>query len=837
MKTPVQGVFSLMTNDTICDMIEAKKVDAFMDIDRLIKELTIEEKISLLMGKNVWWTKDIKRLEIPSIMMADGPHGIRKQKNESDNLGLNQAHLATCFPTAATVACSFDRDLVYQMGQAIAKEARSRGVSIVLGPGINIKRSPLCGRNFEYFSEDPYLTGELAYAFIRGVEDQKIGTSLKHFAFNNQETLRMTLASIIDERAKHEIYLSGFKRAVQAKPATIMTSYNKIETGYVAEDKSLLQGLVRNTWGYQGVMISDWGAVSNRVKALKASLDIEMPYSGENHNSEMLKAYKDGSLTEDEINQSVRRILTMVDTYPVEKVKTHLFHHELACEIAKNSAVLLQNMDQLCPLNPNKEFLVVGEFATKPRFQGGGSSHISTNHIESFLDVLEEKQVKFEYAAGYNLKKPDEIDLDLIEDAAIKAKGKDAVILFIGLPESYESEGFDRTHLFIPKSHSILIGHLQEVNPNVVVVLQCGSPIIMPWKENVKSILHMYLSGEASNRACYDLLFGLVSPSGKLAETYPLDLEDVPSYSYFPGGNNSVHYKESIYVGYRYYDTFDVDVTYPFGYGLSYTTFSYSHLTVSKKTINADEVVHVSVRVKNTGSMKAKEIVFLFVKNAPSVVFKAKKELREFAKVELDPGESKTIHFTLSKEAFSFYNTMIHEFHVETGLYQIEIGKSVTDIQLTSNIMVTNEEKIPLPHYQTKAKSYYTFNQDEISDQDFEGLLGYTPPPLNIKKVRPFTLDSTLDDVKHTMFGRLLHKVVKKEMKKISINADDWMNELMEKVASEQPLRSLVSMGGGVITKEMMNSFIEMINAHYGKGIKLLIKASKSKHKDYRKER
>lgn len=818
-------------------MIIEKKVDAFMDIDRLIKELTIEEKISLLMGKNVWWTKDIKRLGIPSIMMADGPHGIRKQKNESDNLGLNQAHLATCFPTTATVACSFDRDLVYQMGQAIAREARSRGVSIVLGPGINIKRSPLCGRNFEYFSEDPYLTGELAYSFIRGVEDQKIGTSLKHFAFNNQETLRMTSASVIDERAKHEIYLSGFKRAVQAKPATIMTSYNKIETGYVGEDKSLLQGLVRDAWGYQGVMISDWGAISNRTKALKAGLDIEMPYSGEYHKTELLKAYQDGVLTDEEINRSVKRILNMVDTYPVEKVKTHLFHHEFACEIAKNSAVLLQNTDQLCPLKRDKEYLVVGEFATKPRFQGGGSSHISTNQVESFLDILEEEQVTFEYAAGYNLKKTDEINLDLIEDAAIKAKGKDAVILFLGLPDAYESEGFDRTHLFIPKSHSILIGHLQEVNPNIVVVLQCGSPIIMPWRQHVKAILHMYLSGEASNRACYELLFGHVSPSGKLAETYPLDLEDVPSYSYFPGGNTSVHYKESIYVGYRYYDTFDVDVTYPFGYGLSYTTFSYSHLTITKKVMNVDEDVNVSVRVKNTGSMKAKETVFLFVKNAPSLVFKAKKELREFAKVELEPGESKTIHFTLSKEAFTFYNTMIQEFHVETGLYQIEIGKNVKDIPLSTDIMVTNDEKIPLPQYQTKAKSYYTFDQDEISDQEFEGLLGYTPPPLNLKKVCPFTLDSTLDDVKSTPFGRLLHKIIKKEIKKMSTNADDWMNALMEKVASEQPLRSLVSMGGGVITKEMMISFIEMINGHYGKGIKQLLKASKSKQKDYQKER
>jgi len=811
-----------------------------MDIEQKIKELTLEEKASICVGKNVWYTKNIDRLGIKSIMMTDGPHGIRKQKDESDNFGLNNSVESTSFPTAATTACSFDRDLLKEMGEAIAKEAKSLGISIVLGPGMNIKRSPLCGRNFEYFSEDPYLTGELARSMVFGIQSQNIGSCVKHFAANNQESLRMSISSEVDERALHEIYLKAFEYVVKHQPSTLMTSYNKVNGTYVSESKEILHDILRNKWGYQGVVMSDWGGTNDRVKALEAGLDLEMPYSGEYNIRQIVEAVQYGRLQEDILDQSVRRLLKLVNQFESNKViqiKEDV-HHELARKIARESAVLLQNKDSLLPLSKQSKIAVVGEFSVKPRFQGGGSSHITPKKVDSFLDYLYHSEIEYEYAAGYDINKSDDVNLDLIEDAKLKADGKDAVVIFIGLTDDYESEGFDRIHLSIPKSHSMLIGEISQVNPNIIVVLQCGSPIIMPWKNYVKGILHSYLGGEATNLAIADLIFGDFSPSGKLAESYPIDLDDCPSYSFFPGGNTGVHYKESIYVGYRFYDTFEKPVLYPFGYGLSYSSFEYSDLKLSSSEIESTESLKISFKIKNTGSMKAKEVCQLYIKNAPSIVFKAKKELKEFMKVECAPGEEKEITVDLSPEAFAYYNINIHDWHVESGEYHILLGSSSSDIRLEGNVYINNlNKKIPLPNYQAKSNSYYTTDfLDAFFDNEWKGLVGEGLLPLNEDKRRPFTLNSTLEDVKKTYFGKILNKSVHKQIKKMFSESDGWTYNMIEKVAVEQPLRSLVSGAGGVITKEMMIGMLEMINGHYRKGLGLLLKANKQKKLDYKKE-
>lgn len=671
-----------------------------MNIKELIKQMSLEEKASLCSGLNFWNTKPIERLNIPSIMMTDGPHGLRKQSEGADHLGINESVEATCFPTASALACSFDRDLVKELGIAIGEECQSENVSIVLGPGANIKRSPLCGRNFEYYSEDPYLSSEMAKNQIQGTQSQGIGTSLKHFAANNQEHRRMTIDTIVDERTLREIYLASFETAVkEAQPWTVMCAYNKLNGKYCSENYRLLTEILRNEWGFEGFVVSDWGAVNDRDKGLSSGLELQMPADGGMGDNLIVEAVKRNQLSEGVLDEAVERILNIIFKALENKKENVIYskekHHELARKIAGECMVLLKNEEKILPLKKEENIAVIGELATKVRYQGGGSSHINPtkvdNAYEEIVNFAGPENVR--YARGYDLSIDDTI-YDLAEEAKKLAIEADKVILFIGLPERYESEGFDRTHLNIPKNQYDLVKTLKSVNENIVVILSNGSPIEMPFVSDVKAILEAYLTGQASGKAICDLLYGEVNPSGKLAETFPLKLSDNPSYLNFPGEVDKVEYKEGIFVGYRYYDKKAMDVLFPFGYGLSYTNFEYSNLKISKNEIDDTEKVTVSVNIKNIGDVFGKEIVQLYIRDKESSVTRPEKELKGFEKIGLEPGEEKEVTFILNKRSFAYYNVDLGDWHAESGEFEILIGKSSREIVLKEVITVNTTSPI-----------------------------------------------------------------------------------------------------------------------------------------------
>lgn len=688
-----------------------------LDIEALVKQMTVEEKASLCSGLDFWHTKPVERLNIPSAMVSDGPHGIRKQEDVTDHMGVAESIKAIGFPTASAMACSFDRDLLEEVGSALGEECVAEDLAVLLGPGVNMKRSPLCGRNFEYYSEDPLVAGELAAAFVNGVQSHGVGTSLKHFAANNQEWRRMSTSAEIDERTLREIYLSAFETIVKkAQPWTIMCSYNRINGVYSCENDWLLNKVLRDEWGFEGLVMTDWGAMNERVPSLKAGLDLEMPDCHGETDKLIVAAVKDGSLEESVLDLAATRVLTMVDKYLVTRKnmkkldKPHPIpsdpnrnydvdaHHELTKKIAKESAVLLKNEDIL-PLKKEQKIAFIGEFAKVPRIQGGGSSHINNTRIESALEAAGDTVT---YAQGYEVDST-ETDETLMSEAISLAKSSDVAVIFAGLPDSFESEGFDRTHLNMPENQNILIREIAKVQPNVVVVLHNGSPILMPWLNEVKGVLEMYLAGQASGGAAVDLLFGEANPSGKLAETFPLRVEDNPSYLNFPGNRETVRYQEGIFIGYRYYDKKHMDVLFPFGYGLSYTTFDYSNLTITVdgNVITKDQVVKdsseivISLDVTNSGTVAGAETVQLYVKNPVVYEIRPEKELRNFAKVKLNPGETKTVTMTLDARAFAYYETKINDWFVENGDYEILIGSSSRDIRLSQSIAIEGTKKIP----------------------------------------------------------------------------------------------------------------------------------------------
>lgn len=671
-----------------------------MNIKELIKQMSLEEKASLCSGLNFWNTKPIERLNIPSIMMTDGPHGLRKQSGGADHLGINESVESTCFPTASALACSFDKDLVKELGIAIGEECQSENVSIVLGPGANIKRSPLCGRNFEYYSEDPYLSSEMAKNQIQGTQSQGIGTSLKHFAANNQEHRRMTIDTIVDERTLREIYLASFETAIkEAQPWTVMCAYNKLNGEYCSENYRLLTEILRNEWGFEGFVVSDWGAVNDRDKGLSSGLELQMPADAGMGDNLIVEAVKKNRLSECVLDEAVERILNIIFKAVENKRENVIYskekHHELARKIAGECMVLLKNEEKILPLKKEEKIAVIGELATKVRYQGGGSSHINPtkldNTYEEIVNFAGSENIR--YARGYDLSIDDTI-YELTEEAKQLAIEADKVILFIGLPERYESEGFDRTHLNIPKNQYDLVKVLKSVNENIVVVLSNGSPIEMPFISDVKAILEAYLTGQASGKAICDILYGEVNPSGKLAETFPLKLSDNPSYLNFPGEVDKVEYKEGIFVGYRYYDKKAMEVLFPFGYGLSYTNFEYSNLKISKNEIDDTEKVTVSVNIKNIGDVFGKEIVQLYISDKKSSVIRPEKELKGFEKIGLEPGEEKEVTFILNKRSFAYYNVDLGDWHVESGEFEILIGKSSREIVLKEVITVNTTSPI-----------------------------------------------------------------------------------------------------------------------------------------------
>ena len=667
------------------------------DLKKIVSEMTLEEKAGMCSGLDFWHLKEVEHLGIPKVMVSDGPHGLRKQDEKGDHLGINDSIKAVCFPPAVLSACSFDRGLMEEMGKAIGREAQANDVSVVLGPAVNIKRSPLCGRNFEYYSEDPYLAGEIAAALVKGVQSQHVGTSIKHFAANNQEYRRMSSSSEVDERTLREIYFPAFETAVKkAQPYTFMCSYNQINGTFASENKWLLTDVLRGEWGFKGYVMSDWGAVNDRVKGLEAGLELEMPASGGDNDAMIVKAVKDGALEEKILDQAVERILRIIFEYADHRKPQEFTmekDHEGAQHIAEESMVLLKNENHILPLKTSEKAAFIGGFARNPRFQGGGSSHINCFKTTNVLDSVPcDAQVV--YAEGFPADR-DFYDKALADEAVKAAAEADKAVIFAGLPESFESEGYDRSHMRLPECQNRLITEILKVQPNTVIVLHNGSPVEMPWLGEIKGLLETYLGGQAGGAAAANILYGKINPSGKLAETMPLKLSDNPSYLNF-GGGEKVEYREGIFVGYRYYDTKEMDVAFPFGYGLSYTTFAYSNLKLSMENPTEKDTVMVSADVTNTGKSAGKEVVQLYIRDLTGSAIRPEKELKGFEKVFLEPGETKTVTMELNKRSFAWYNTKLHDWFAASGDYEILVGASSRDIRLTETLHLNSSQRLPM---------------------------------------------------------------------------------------------------------------------------------------------
>ena len=661
------------------------------NIQDLIKQMTLEEKAGLCSGKDFWNTKAVSRLGIPSVMLSDGPHGLRKQEGKSDHLGLNESIPAVCFPAGCAIASSWDRESAAKLGITLANECQAENVSTILGPAMNIKRSPLCGRNFEYLSEDPIVSSELAIAYVQAVQSKNVVTTPKHFMANNQEFHRMMSDSIMDERTMREIYLASFENMVkQAKPWTMMGAYNKLNGTYLCENKLILTDILRDEWGFDGYIMSDWGAMNDRVDALKAGCELEMPGMTDRTDKEIIAAVQSGDLDEELLNRAVERFLTVVFKYVDNRNQEAVFDreadHQVARELAEESSILLKNKDKILPLKTEQKVAFIGQYAKEPRYQGGGSSHINSFKLVSAVEASKELQVT--YARGYD----DGLDVAVeeLEDQAVElAKKSDVAVLFIGLPDRYESEGYDRKHMQLPANQIALLERLSQVQENLVVVLHNGSAVEMPWIDKVKGVLEVYLGGQAVGEATVNLLYGEVNPSGRLAETFPLRLQDTPCYLYYGGENDKSVYHEGVFVGYRYYSSKEMPVLFPFGHGLSYTQFAYDNLVLSQTELTDIDKLLVSVDVTNTGHCYGREVVQVYVAAPNSKIIRPGLELRAFDKIGLEPGETKTVTVELDKRSFAYWDEESHDWLVEEGKYQIIIGRSAEEKILVADVVVS----------------------------------------------------------------------------------------------------------------------------------------------------
>ncbi len=794
----------------------------------ILKKLTLEEKAMLLSGETFWLTRNLEKHGIPSVWMSDGPHGLRKEKVSSGATNVMQpAETATCFPTSATTAGSWDVELLEEIGNAIAEEAKALKVTTVLGPGINIKRSPLCGRNFEYFSEDPYLTGRLGAAFVHGVQKNKVRVSLKHYCANNQEHLRMAINSVVDERTLREIYLSAFEHVVKTEqPGTVMSSYNRLNGTFLTDSKRMLTDILRDEWGFKGIVVSDWGAINDRIEGIKAGQDLEMPGNNGMNDKDIANAVRDGRITEDELDRAALRMIKFAIECKADETEggeiDFDLHHKLARKAAAQSAILLKNDDAILPLKKEQKIAVVGKLASCLRYQGSGSSHINCPKTVSFTEALKAENQAFTYADGYTMK-GDGYDKALMDEAVNAAKGKDAVLVFIGLTDEYESEGFDRDHIEIPEAHYTLVNEIKKVNENVIVVISGGAVInTAKWEKSAKAILNMYLTGQAGGEAAYDLIYGFVNPSGKLAETYPIALGDNIVSQYFPMGPRNVEYRESVYVGYRYFDSAKKDVMYPFGYGLSYTTFEYSDIKLSSDSIKEDDGLTVSFKIKNTGSVAGAEVAELYVKDVASTVYRPEKELKGFKKIYLEPGEEKELEIKLDSRAFSYYNVNIKDWHVESGEFKILIGASSRDIRLEGSVNVEsiNPEAVA-PDYSSSAPAYYNIaGVNEIKTEEFEALYGE-----KMEGNAPFTkgtltINNSIDQLSCSGFGKVLRFAMKIGAAIVAMGTEN--PAMIKKSVMDMPLRSFSGFSGGFLSPKSVDGLLDMCNGTKG-GVKKLI--------------
>lgn len=796
----------------------------------LLEKLTIKEKVAFLSGKNVWQTWNFPHLNIPSIFLADGPTGLRKQSGAADHLGLNASEPATCFPTAATVANSWNPELGEEIGDAMAKEAVAYNVHVVLGPGLNIKRSPLCGRNFEYFSEDPYLSGKLAAGYIRGLQKGGVSACPKHFAVNSQELRRMASNSIIDERAMREMYLTGFEIAVkESSPKTIMTSYNEINGTYANENKHLLMDILRGEWGFDGVVVTDWGGSNEHVLGVKNGSTLEMPYPGLGSARELLKAIKDGRLTEQDIDNRVDELLELVLSSKHTDGMGDFdrdAHHMIAQKAAEESIVLLKNKDNILPLKESTKVAVIGDFAKTPRYQGAGSSMVNPTKLDSTLDYINDCGLTFMgYEQGYQ--RSGEINNTLIKNAAELAKGVEVVLLYIGLDELSESEGLDRTHMKIPQNQIALLEALSEVNPNIITIISAGAPIEMPWIGQCKALLHGYLLGQAGGVAMLNVITGKINPSGKLTETYPHKLEDTPSYKYFPGKGRNAEYRESIFVGYRYYETLDRPVLLPFGYGLSYTKFEYKDITIKEN--------EVSFTVKNIGTVFGAEIPQMYIKLSKTDIFRSAMELKGFSKVYLEPNEKKQVTIKLDEYTFRYFNIKTNRFETEGGKYEILIGSNICDIRLSETVLIKTTTT-ELPYACSVLPSYFSGNILDIPEEEFLELLD--DKIIHGDRNGQLTVNDPISQIQYAKSGlaRLAFKIMSNKMKRSERKGKPNLNLLF---VYNMPFRALAKMTNGAVDGEMIKGILTLVNGSFFKGLRQIIGSffrNKKENKNYWKE-
>ena len=778
----------------------------------IVSKMTLDQKASFVSGFDYWHLEANEALGLPQVMITDGPNGLRKQNPNGDNVGLGNSYPATAFPNSATLSCSWDPDLIYKEGQALAEECLKERVSVLLGPGTNIKRAPTCGRNFEYFSEDPLLSGECAAAWINGIQSKGVGASLKHFACNNQEAYRMVINEVVDERALREMYLTAFEIAVKkAQPWTIMNCYNRVNGVYGSEQVHLQQEIARGEWGFEGLFVTDWGASVDRVPGLKAGTDLEMPSSGDYNIQKIIDAVKSGELDIAVLDTAVDNVGDLIlKSLPV-LAEPHAFdqkaHHALAAEIAAQCMQLLKNDDNILPLKKDQKIAVIGEMAKKPRYQGAGSSVVNPFEVDSAYHGLGCRSVNFTYARGYE-KGKDAVNYDLIAEAVEQAKKADVAVVFAGLTEEFEGEGYDRVNTSMPNCHNYLISKVAEANPNTVVVLAGGSVVEMPWIGEVKALLNSGLGGEGGGTAVARILTGEVNPSGKITETYPLQFADNPTFGNYPGGPVTSEHRESIYLGYRYYDKAGMDVLFPFGHGLSYTTFQYSGLRVSRKNIKDTDTLKVTFKVKNTGDVPGAEVAQLYVADRESTIFRPKQELKGFKKVFLAPGEEQSVSIELDKRAFAFWNVRTNDWCVESGAFDILVGASSRDIKLTSSVNVTAEE-CEIPDYRAAAPAYYD-NVTAVTRDDFEAIYGELPCEERTPG-KPIDIYCCLDDAKDTKWGGRICKAISKAMSKAG-SAENGDGKMLAAMALQIPIRNFIAMSMGVFTEDMAQGLLDVLN-------------------------
>ena len=789
-----------------------------MKYEKIISQMSLEEKCYLFSGKDFWQSRSIERLDIPNMTMSDGPHGIRKQEGAGDQLGLNGSLPATCFPTAATMANSWDPELGEEMGKYLGEEAACQDVDVLLGPGLNIKRSPLCGRNFEYFSEDPYLAGKMAAGYIRGIQSFGVSACPKHFAANSQELRRMASDSVMDERTLREIYLTAFEIAVkEANPHSIMSSYNRINGVYANENKHLLREILKDEWGFDGYVVSDWGASNDHTAGVAAGSHMEMPTTGGDSDAELLEAVKAGKISEEWIDLMVDELLDVVmsTTKAVAKKRGQKFdieaHHKMAMKASEQTVVLLKNEENILPLKKGTKVALIGDFAETPRYQGAGSSVVNPTKVDSTKEVIKKFDLNcIGFARGYNRvgKAVESLELEACE----LAKKAEVVLLCIGLDEISESEGLDRNNMKMPESQTQLLKKIFEVNKNIVIIFSAGSAVEMPWLSNCKALVHGYLCGQAGAEALLKVIVGKVNPSGKLAESYPVKCEDVSCTSYFPSKERTTEYREGLYVGYRYYETAQIPVLFPFGYGLSYTTFAYSDLTVTPKK--------AEFTLKNTGKMDGAEVAQLYISAKCNGVYRPAKELKGFKKVFLKAGESKKVVIELDDKAFRYFNVKTNQFEIESGAYDILIGASVSDIKLsdTVNIVGTTAE---LPYDKKKLANYYTGNIKNISDREFKELLGHDIPDGHWQGTLEMNDAICQMYYAKSFIARFAYKILTNMLKKAEEKGKPDLNLLF---IYNMPFRGIAKMTGGMVTMEMAEGILTAVNGHFFKGLGKIIK-------------